>query len=213
MTKEKVKTPPSIKINVGFIALEIITTYTTVVSVADIWINIFSKNIYTMFNYVRSIPVVALYLFVPLILKYVSVNKIFYTNAVAQFVSCVMFMFIPAMKVKLGRDAALAITILFLLISAVGSTVCSTATFAFAAEFSNQTVQFYITGLSVSNLFYGVYFLPFPNIVKNLQIRMICYFILPLVVHIASIIIFYFSSKKVPKKEERVEILNFRKES
>ncbi|MES1920582.1 hypothetical protein MHBO_002239 [Bonamia ostreae] len=160
-----------------------------------------------MFNYVGSIPVVALALFIPLLMKFVSISKIFYINAVAQIISSAVLIFIPTMKVKLGRDTALAITILFLLISSAGFAVSQTAIFAFAAEFSNQTVQFYITGLSVANLLYGLYFLPFPYYVKNLQTRMIYYFILPLVVHFASVIIFYFTSKKIPKKEERVEIL------
>ncbi|MES1921839.1 hypothetical protein MHBO_003376 [Bonamia ostreae] len=203
MAKDKVKIAPSIKFCIAFIGLQIITTYITTISVADIWTQLFSRNIYTTFNYVGSIPNVVLALFIPLMMKFVSISKIFYINAVTQIVSCAVLTSIPTILIKSNRDVALAMTFLFLLISSSGFAITQTAIFAFAAEFSNQTVQFYITGLSIANLLYGLYFLPFPNNVPNLQNRTICYYALPLVVHFVSILVFYFTSKKITKKEER----------
>ncbi|MES1921533.1 hypothetical protein MHBO_003059 [Bonamia ostreae] len=205
MASKKAKVDPYIKFCIAFTGFQIITTYTIAMSVADVWIELFSVDMYTTFNYVGSIPMLALALFIPYVLKFFSVSTIFYSNVIIQIVSDAFFISVPTI-VKYNKNVGLAVTFIFLLIASSCFAVTQTAIYSFAAEFSNQTVQFYVTGLAFPNMIFGLYFLPFPYYVKNLQFRMLCYCALPLVVHIASAFIFHATTKRIPKKEEMNEI-------
>jgi len=195
---------------IAFIGLQVISTYIVTVSIAGNWTYYFGDEHYTLLNYISSCPNILVAIFIPKIMKWISIPKIAYGNATLQIFSCIMFIvpaFIANQKYAPGVSSprtrnAFIVTIINLIISSTGFAVAQTAIFSLGAEFTSQTVQFYITGLAFANLLMSIVFFPINMFVASASNRQVLYYILPILIQILSFIVFHYLHSQVPNKQE-----------
>merc|ERR1711991_201504 len=166
------------------------------VIVALNWIVFYGEKIYTIMNFIATVPSVLTPLFVPALMKRVPIPVLLYANAIFQSLCCFFYMFSPTFNIAVWAKIGLTLIVVFL--SSAFFAMTQTILFRVSDEIKD-TVEYLLIGLSAANLLLSFAFKPIIQFVQSFFTRQKYFYILPLGLQVLSAPLYMILFKKYPQ--------------